>query len=79
MKPPRCRLCGTEHWQRDPHSFSADVPVNTARNVDTAVNKPGIVDRMWTAWWRWLVPPKTKEERRREYQRQWMREHRRGH
>lgn len=32
MKPPRCRVCGHEHWLRDPHVFSPSPSRVTASN-----------------------------------------------
>ena len=26
MRPPKCRLCGKEHWSSQPHSFPDDLP-----------------------------------------------------
>ena len=28
MKPPKCRLCGHEHWLRDPHVFASNAASN---------------------------------------------------
>ncbi len=42
-KPPKCKLCGVEHWNSEPHVFgkeTAPAPKQRPVSVTTPVTKP---------------------------------------
>ena len=46
-KPPKCKLCGVEHWNSEPHVFARETapapkprPVNVTQPVTESVTKP---------------------------------------
>jgi len=46
-KPPKCKLCGVEHWNSEPHVFARETapapkprPVNVTQPVTESVTQP---------------------------------------
>jgi len=39
-KPPRCKLCGAEHWNSEPHVLPDQKPVTVPRKLVTQAVKP---------------------------------------
>ena len=77
MKAPKCRVCGAEHYQNQPHVFKAvNNPVNQPEPVNTEVNKCCAEKDLLIEALRAEIAELTQPADRTAYMREYMRKRR---